>query len=184
MEKGHQSNESAPPYPGPPMNYGAPYPPQGYPSAPPAGYSPVASPPGYSHAPPPAGYSHAPPPAGYSPAAPPAGYSPAAPPPGSYQGASPYYGPVPAAPAQTVTHVIMRPALHDIPGQTLCPHCCQTVVTRTEHTPGLLTWAICGGLAFFGCFICCCIPFCIDSCQDVEHRCPSCNKTIYIYKRM
>ncbi|KAG7505495.1 hypothetical protein JOB18_033102 [Solea senegalensis] len=151
MEKGYPPNESAPPYPGPPMNYGAPYPPQGYPSAPPAGYSPVPPPPGYSHAPPPAGYS------------------PAAPPPGSYQG---------------VTHVIMRPALHDIPGQTLCPHCSQTVVTRTEHTPGLLTWAICGGLALFGCFICCCIPFCIDSCQDVEHRCPSCNKTVYIYKRM
>ncbi|TWW69912.1 hypothetical protein D4764_18G0007180 [Takifugu flavidus] len=34
------------------------------------------------------------------------------------------------------------------------------------------------------CFLCCFIPFCIESCQDIMHRCPSCNRVIYIYKRM
>ncbi|KAM7386726.1 hypothetical protein PAMA_009378 [Pampus argenteus] len=146
MNKGYEPQDSAPPYPGPPLNYGG--------AAPQPGMYP--------------------PPPVFSP-------SPVGPPPGAYQGVA--FNPGPAVPV-TVTQMVVTPALHDVPGQTLCPHCQQTVVTQTEHTAGLMTWAICGGLAIFGCFLCCCIPFCVDSCQDVEHRCPNCNKVIYIYKRL
>ena len=41
-----------------------------------------------------------------------------------------------------------------------------------------------GWFALCRCFLCCCIPFCIESMQDVTHRCPVCNSAIYIYKRM
>ncbi|XP_051905388.1 lipopolysaccharide-induced tumor necrosis factor-alpha factor homolog isoform X2 [Hippocampus zosterae] len=130
MEKGYPGQESAPPYPGPPMTYGV-----------------------------------APPPPGLNPAlnvgSPPVGY----------QGAA-------------VTHLVVTPSLQDSPGQAICPHCQQTVVTQITRTAGLMTWAICGGLTIFGCFLCCCIPFCVDACKDVEHHCPSCHKVIYVYKRL
>ncbi|XP_069005375.1 cell death-inducing p53-target protein 1 homolog [Embiotoca jacksoni] len=145
MEKGYPPQDSAPPYPGPPMSYGGAVPQPGmYPH-------PV--------------------------------FSPAAPPPAGYQGGAPFAPPL-AVPTTTVTHMIVTPALRDLPGQTVCQYCQQTVITNTEHTAGLMTWAICGGLTILGCFLCCCIPFCVDSCKDVEHHCPSCHKVIYIHKRM
>uniref|UniRef100_A0A3P8VZV2 Lipopolysaccharide-induced tumor necrosis factor-alpha factor homolog n=1 Tax=Cynoglossus semilaevis TaxID=244447 RepID=A0A3P8VZV2_CYNSE len=157
MEKGYPPHESAPPYPGPPMNYGA--------AAPPPGHAPL---PGYGPSVPSSGY---PPPPGYGPAPPLSGY---APPPNFAQGPSP---------GTTVTYVV-TPNLQDAPGQSLCPRCNRTVLTRTEHVSGLMAWLICGGLCLFGCFPCACIPFCVDACKDVEHRCSSCNQVLYIYKRM
>ncbi|XP_061892617.1 LITAF domain-containing protein-like [Entelurus aequoreus] len=131
MEKGNLGFETAPPYPGPPMSYGAAPQPGLYPS-------PNAGPPNVA-----------------------------------------YLG----GPTSTVTHVVVVPSLQDCPGQAQCPHCQQTVVTQVEHKAGLMTWGICGGLALFGCFLCCCIPFCVDSCKDVEHHCPNCHNTIHVYKR-
>ncbi|CAL8272104.1 unnamed protein product [Lota lota] len=207
MEKTHPPVEMAPPYPGPPQDYKGPgtgaYPPPGYPGpqagypgpqagypapqagypAPQAGYQGGGNPPaqntiaGYPG--PQAGYpgpqaGYPAPQAGYP--APQAGY-PA--PQAGYQG-----GGNPPAQNTIVTHVMMTPSLESFPGQTMCPHCQQVVITRTQQQSGLMTWAICGGLAIFGCWLCCCIPFFIDSCQDVQHMCPNCHKVIYLYKRM
>ncbi|XP_056144255.1 cell death-inducing p53-target protein 1-like isoform X2 [Lampris incognitus] len=170
MEKGYQPQESAPPYPGPPVSYG------GAAVGPQPGFSPQ---PGFPA-------------------------SPGAPPHVGYQGvliitrcwpSLPRWCSLnsgaaerlsPAAPGHTttVTQMVVSPLLRDVPGQTICPHCQQTVVTKIEHKAGLITWAICCGLAVFGCLLCCCFPFCMDSCQDVEHSCPICQKVIYIHKRL
>uniref|UniRef100_A0A8C2KRN8 LITAF domain-containing protein n=1 Tax=Cyprinus carpio TaxID=7962 RepID=A0A8C2KRN8_CYPCA len=83
-----------------------------------------------------------------------------------------------------VQHYMVVVSLTDIPGRITCPHCMTDVLTETEHINGLLTWLICGSLAIFACWLCCCIPFCVDACKDVKHTCPNCKNIIRIYKRM
>ncbi|XP_038619507.1 LITAF domain-containing protein [Tachyglossus aculeatus] len=117
-------------------------------------------------------------------------------PPGVYPPPPPYQAnpgqPAPAFnPAQTVVMVDPAPAVivgqvfSDVPARVTCPSCHQSVVTRIVHHVGLMAWLISGGLCLVGCWLgCCLIPFCVDSCQDVDHFCPNCQHLIYRYKRM
>ncbi|XP_053205160.1 lipopolysaccharide-induced tumor necrosis factor-alpha factor homolog isoform X2 [Panonychus citri] len=67
----------------------------------------------------------------------------------------------------------------------ICPHCNQYIITKAEPVSGALTWFTCLGLILIGCFICCClIPFCCNSCRNVDHKCPNCKRKIGHYTRM
>ncbi|XP_073682500.1 lipopolysaccharide-induced tumor necrosis factor-alpha factor homolog [Garra rufa] len=83
-----------------------------------------------------------------------------------------------------VTTTVMLPSLRDLPAQTMCPHCKHQVITITDHYSGLMAWLACGCLALIGCWPCCLAPFWMDSCKDVEHRCPNCNNILSFYKRL
>uniref|UniRef100_A0A8C7YT47 LITAF domain-containing protein n=1 Tax=Oryzias sinensis TaxID=183150 RepID=A0A8C7YT47_9TELE len=74
--------------------------------------------------------------------------------------------------------------LRDTPGVTFCVYCQKNVLTRTSFEIGAMAWVFCGGITLLGCWLCMCIPFCLDSCKDVKHYCPSCNNLLYFYRRM
>ncbi|TKS69059.1 Lipopolysaccharide-induced tumor necrosis factor-alpha factor -like protein [Collichthys lucidus] len=78
---------------------------------------------------------------------------------------------------------VMHHIATECPAQMWCPHCQTSVLTRTEFKIGMCTWLICFFLGLFMCWPCCFIPFCVKSCKDVEHICPSCNNVLYIYNR-
>ncbi|XP_073501843.1 uncharacterized protein [Phyllobates terribilis] len=91
----------------------------------------------------------------------------------------------PSVTAPVTPNVIIGTSFADTPVRCSCPVCHQSIVTRTEHTSGLLTWLIFGCLILLGCWLgCCLIPFIVDGCKDVDHYCPSCNHHISKFKRI
>ncbi|KAL1005467.1 hypothetical protein UPYG_G00059520 [Umbra pygmaea] len=88
------------------------------------------------------------------------------------------------SPVVTQVVVMQQPLPTDVVGHMMCPHCRVQVLTEARHTPGTLAWVICGTLGVLIIWPCCLIPFCVNSCKDVEHLCPNCKKVIHIHKRM
>lgn len=105
------------------------------------------------------------------------------------------------APAQTATmiHVPAQRAQNGSGGQIKviyavplgpqeaqleCTNCHQPIRTKVVRRAGLLPWLVCGALALVGCWPCCLLPFCLQSCQDVEHFCPNCGTFLGKYSRI
>lgn len=64
-----------------------------------------------------------------------------------------------------------------------CSYCDQTVLTKTNSSPGVLTWMMS--------WLCCCVnpllvlvPCCIRECKDIVHSCPNCQRQLGIYERI
>lgn len=91
---------------------------------------------------------------------------------------------------QQNTVVVVAPTV-TVPGpvrnvafETMCTNCHRQVVTNVSYETGGLTWLIFAILCFVGCWLCACIPFCVDDCKDVVHTCPSCGFVLGHYRRL
>ncbi|CAH8681243.1 unnamed protein product [Schistosoma rodhaini] len=73
----------------------------------------------------------------------------------------------------------------DIPVTLHCPSCGLNTLTRLEYKNGLLTYLACCGICLVGGVLgCCLIPFCVNSCKDVNHVCPHCQRAVGNYHRL
>lgn len=59
-------------------------------------------------------------------------------------------------------------------GQLMCPFCRRETENFPKKAPGGVTWIWCFALFIFT-GICCCIPFCVESCQDSLIVCVVCH---------
>ncbi|KAJ8925139.1 hypothetical protein NQ315_001321 [Exocentrus adspersus] len=107
----------------------------------------------------------------YSPPQPGFQVPPMGPPPQSHG----YVPPPPASEHHTVivTHVAPL-ALGPQPTSATCPSCHAQIVTTVETEATTKTHLFALLLCLFGCYPCCCIPYCVDSCQSQNHYCPNC----------
>ncbi|CAJ0949573.1 unnamed protein product, partial [Mesorhabditis belari] len=65
-----------------------------------------------------------------------------------------------------------------------CPNCLQITTTEVTYFSRFFAWLLCKVFFAFGCWLCCCIPFCCKECKEVEHRCRNCKHLIGTYKRL
>ena len=55
-----------------------------------------------------------------------------------------------------------------------CPKCCARVLTETTEKNHRMAHIWCCLLMCLGCPCCSCLPYCMDSCKVVRHKCPNC----------
>ncbi|CAB3258140.1 unnamed protein product [Arctia plantaginis] len=67
------------------------------------------------------------------------------------------------------------------PASLSCPSCHAQITTRVERKTTTKTHLFALLLCFLGCWCCVCVPYCMDSCQNADHYCPSCNAYIGSY---
>src|SRR5438874_136160 len=66
----------------------------------------------------------------------------------------------------------------NIPIRIKCYSCQFDDMTRVQNEPGTLAWGSCVLCALFGCWLCCCLPLCMEPLQDSNHYCRKCNTLV------
>ncbi|XP_030766101.1 lipopolysaccharide-induced tumor necrosis factor-alpha factor homolog [Sitophilus oryzae] len=105
-------------------------------------------------------------------------------PPGEYP-PPPHGGPPPphGGPVTVATVVVSAtPTMYGPnPAHVTCPHCHASVTTSVEKSASTKTHLFAALLCLLGCWPCVCVPYCMDSCLEKKHTCPSCNAFLGSY---
>ncbi|XP_032672215.1 lipopolysaccharide-induced tumor necrosis factor-alpha factor homolog isoform X2 [Odontomachus brunneus] len=62
-----------------------------------------------------------------------------------------------------------------VPTATICPRCAAFVITAVVVRRSTYSHLTALTLFLLGCWPCCMIPYCIDSCNSMDHYCPLCH---------
>lgn len=87
----------------------------------------------------------------------------------------------PAPVVVTQVQYVTAPNFGHRPVNMVCPYCQQNITTATDSEPSAMAYVVSAVLCVFGFWVCACIPCCIDSLQQVTHKCPACKKTLGRY---
>ncbi|KAF2879985.1 hypothetical protein ILUMI_26188 [Ignelater luminosus] len=68
------------------------------------------------------------------------------------------------------------------PLSVICPRCANVVVTSTQSQRSNLTHFSALALCLCGCWPCCLLPYCMDSCKNTYHHCPTCQQFLGMYR--
>ncbi|GJQ79519.1 hypothetical protein Trydic_g16368 [Trypoxylus dichotomus] len=80
------------------------------------------------------------------------------------------------------TVVIGQPVNYGPSGQqTTCPHCHNQIRTEVRAETSRKTHIVAILLCVFLCWPCVCVPYCMDSCKNKNHYCPSCSAYLGTY---
>ena len=74
------------------------------------------------------------------------------------------------------------PELGPNPARLMCPSCQKEITTRTSSKPSMMAWSLSLILCFTMLWPCFCLPFCVDSLQNVKHKCPHCKIVLGKYQ--
>merc|ERR1711877_62551 len=87
-------------------------------------------------------------------------------------------------PVKTIVQIVQvpMPELGPNPARLMCPSCQMEITTRTSSKPSMMAWSLSLILCFTMLWPCFCLPFCVDSLQNVKHKCPSCKVVLGRYR--
>ncbi|XP_049865429.1 lipopolysaccharide-induced tumor necrosis factor-alpha factor homolog [Pectinophora gossypiella] len=78
--------------------------------------------------------------------------------------------------------IIAGPQVGSSPTHYTCRSCNAQVITRIEFKPSMRTHLMAFLLCLFGCWPCVCVPYCVESCNNVDHYCPNCGSFVGSYQ--
>ncbi|CAH2063516.1 unnamed protein product, partial [Iphiclides podalirius] len=67
------------------------------------------------------------------------------------------------------------------PASAICKSCNNQITTTVKRKPSMKTHLFAVLLCGFGCLPCVFIPYCVESCNNLEHYCPNCNSYVGSY---
>ncbi|XP_017836639.1 lipopolysaccharide-induced tumor necrosis factor-alpha factor homolog isoform X2 [Drosophila busckii] len=85
-------------------------------------------------------------------------------------------------PQQPVFMVQTQNNLGKNPTLATCPSCQERQMTIVKYEPSTKTHLFALAICLVGGICCCCIPYCVDSCQSAVHSCKNCGAFVGAYQ--